>query len=107
MERDNIMKELKFYGSSDDLFVVNGFFVEEIENEPYAYIVQSESEGRLVVTASYMINGCWSIGISPVDEDVAIPDWYMKFCLNSNGYSTQLMMFVPDDAVCNIYKRYN
>lgn len=95
------MRTLKFYGASDDLFEIEG----TVGNEPdergpgTVEVVDEETGEGLLVTASYVLRGCWTIGITPLDEDVNIPDWNYKISLGGRGYTTELTMDVPDSVV--------
>lgn len=93
------MKELRFYGASDDCFECEGAIREEINcyNTPGIYHLKS-SEGELQVVGMYLNNGCWSIGIAPVEEGSPIPAWPTSFSVRENGYSAVLTISVPDDT---------
>ncbi|WP_267411905.1 hypothetical protein [Pantoea sp. GM_Pan_4] len=93
------MKELRFYGASDDLFECEGAIREEIGcfNDVGKYHLKS-SEGEVLVIAQYLDSGLWSIGLSPVDEGVPVPEWPCKYSIYEHGYSTLLTMQVPDDT---------
>jgi len=102
--------EVKFYGSSDDLFQVEGPVIgapDEIGcyDKPGVIKVQSGVD-QVCVVAMYSpgnVSGCWSIGLMPVDEDVPIPSWPMNWKLKDHhGYSTELVMTVPDNAVVSV-----
>jgi hypothetical protein len=98
-------RRLKFYGASDDLFEIEGTFRNEpgeigCFDSPAVVKVWSPSEGELAVVAMYAPAGvaaCWSIGIMPVDDDIPIPSWQMDW--SADGYTTELALTVPDDAV--------
>ncbi|EPK0472951.1 TPA: hypothetical protein QHR21_001037 [Klebsiella pneumoniae] len=64
------MKELKFYGASDDLFECDGSIREEIcmYSNPSVYHLKS-SEGEMLVIACYTDEGCWAIGVGQVNEE--------------------------------------
>lgn len=101
------MRRLTFSGASDDLFELEGTHAGEPDeigcnrDLAAAVSVRTEAEG-LVVSARYAPReikvGCWIIGISPLDEGVAIPDWKMAWSLAPNGYSSMLQIDVPEDA---------
>lgn len=97
------MKDFKFYGYSDDNLEVEGAIREEIPAEDcIASCELKSSEGALRVTGVYAPNnfaGTWCIGISPIDEDVDIPQWETRFALHEKGYSAELTITVPDDTV--------
>lgn len=94
------MKELRFYGASDDLFECEGAIREEkgCYDSPGVYHLISE-EGELLVIANYTGKGCWSIGLCQVDEDVPIPQWQTSFSMHEKGYSVVLTIQVPDDTM--------
>ncbi|MBC1188508.1 hypothetical protein HII27_22725 [Kluyvera sp. SCKS090646] len=94
------MKELRFYGASDDLFECEGAIREEIGcfSHPSIYHLRS-SEGEMQVIATYTDIGCWSIGVCQINEDVPIPKWESAFSTHEKGYSVVLTMQVPDDTV--------
>lgn len=95
---------LTFYGASDDLFVCEDKKkrnTEEAEcyDGPASYKIIDENEGLIVVGHYAPSNvGCWSVGISPLDEDCPIPNWKMHWGLSESGYSTLLSIEVPDTA---------
>jgi len=93
------MKELRFYGASDDLFECEGAIREEVGcyNDVGKYHIKS-SEGEVLVVAQYLDSGLWSVGLSPVDEGVNVPDWPCKYSIYEHGYSTLLTIQGPDDA---------
>lgn len=94
------MKTLAFFGASDDLFEIEGTSGKEPDEiGVYGRPVQIEVRGGgkgLVVVGLYCTNGCWSIGIAPLDEDVPLPDWPLRWTLS--GYSTRLEIDAPDTA---------
>lgn len=92
-------KTLQFYGASDDLFEVEGAIREEIGcfDKPGVYHLKA-SEGELLVVALYLDSGCWSIGLSQVDENVPVPTWPVSYGMHESGYSVLLTMEVPDDT---------
>lgn len=101
------MRTLRFYGASDDRFEIEGSLPGEPDElgcykKPCVVKVCSPSKGQLAIVGMYAPGNtapCWSIGIMPVDEDVPIPPWQISWQTNENGYSTQLTILVPDDAV--------
>lgn len=101
------MKTLKFSGASDDLFEIEGTGRGEpdeigADQHDMAAVKVANDHGGLIVLAVYAPSvvgvGCWSIGISPIDEDVAIPAWPVRISAAGNGYSTMLELDVPDDV---------
>lgn len=99
------MKIFKFYGSSDDNFIAkcaDDEFADEIGcYDSFGVWKLESSEGALFVTGFYSpegTNGCWAVGVCPIDEDVPIPNWPTLFQLSERGYSTELWFVVPDDT---------
>ena len=41
-------------------------------------------------------SGCWCIGVTPIDEDIPLPSWPMRW--SATGYTTVLEIDAPDDA---------
>ncbi|EIC84036.1 hypothetical protein [Serratia sp. M24T3] len=93
------MKELRFYGASDDLFECDGAIREEIScfDSVGLYHLKS-ADGEVMVVAQYLESGLWSIGISPVNEGLPVPSWPCSYSIYKHGYSTLLTMQVPDDT---------
>lgn len=91
-------KQLNFHGASDDIFTVEGAICEEIyaRHETATFHLKS-IDGEMLVVAHYCKNGCWSVGIAPVDEEVPIPAWSTSFALDSGGYSAKLTIEAPAD----------
>ncbi|WP_454917347.1 hypothetical protein [Xanthobacter sediminis] len=106
------MRTLKFYGSSDDLFEIDGTGRGEpdeigcFQGIP-AVKVANEHTG-LIVVAVYAAHdsmppgmpGCWTIGLCPIDEDIPLPHWDMRW--SAKGYSTLLEVDVPDDVIVSM-----
>lgn len=90
-------KQLRFYGGSDDMFELEGDISEEIDcpSAPGIYHLKS-AEGEMLVVAHYLRNGCWSIGIAQVDEEIPVPKWPVSYSL-AHTYSVMLTIEVPDD----------
>lgn len=106
------MRVVKFYGSSDDLFCIDGGRhgePDEIDQKSSVKIVSGlEVESGLIVTASYSPAGTatWAIGISQLEEDKPLPGWPMTWETTADrqrggpaGYSVLLSIEIPDDAV--------
>lgn len=101
-------KTLRFYGSSDDNFEIEGAIRDEISKFDHhgLQFKLSSSEGQILIVGNYgesAPGAVWTIGIAPVDEDIPIPAWAVKFRLAENGYSTELEIEVPDDTVVTGY----
>jgi len=99
------MRHLKFYGSSDDLFEIEGSRGEEPDEISPGTVTVSTPDGQgLCVTCLYATefphpDGCWMIGISPLEQDKNFPGWGMNWSLAEEGYSTLLTLHCPDSAV--------
>ncbi|EOD9926509.1 hypothetical protein PAG72_23955 [Klebsiella pneumoniae] len=93
------MKELKFYGASDDLFECDGAIREEIcmYSNPGVYHLKS-SEGEMLIIACYTDEGCWAIGVGQVNEETHLPAWPASYSQHERGYSVVLTLQVPDDT---------
>jgi len=97
------MRNLAFYGASDDLFEIEGTSKGEPDEvgcfmeKAIAQIITPDGEG-LHVVAQYAPGdvACWSIGLMQLDEDKPIPDWPMRW--KAQGYSVRLEIDAPDDA---------
>lgn len=103
------MRQLTFYGASDDLFEIRGSVGEEPDEvgcgDSPAIAKIEASDGSMCVVAHYApadLLACWSIGISPAGEDAPIPSWPISCKLSDNGYSTEMTITVPDDAKVSI-----
>ena len=97
------MQTAKFYGHSDDLIEVKG--VKGADEFSLSPILRSEAVdigqpfvlgGQMKIYAIY--DGCWHFSIGPVDKDVPIPDWPVRYTLHKQGYSAQMEIDVPDDV---------
>lgn len=100
--------KLKFYGHSDDVFVEQATQQEtyDLGDGTCAFKVcdnRAPEPGRgLNVQICYVVGryaagdlaGCWTIGLCQFDEDVALPDWPMKW--GHEGYSVVLEIEVPE-----------
>lgn len=94
------MKLLQFYGGSHDLMECQGAINEAINcyDCPGIFHLKS-SEGQVQVVGIYMDNGCWAVGLTPIEEGVPIPDWPVRISQHENGYSPLLILQVPDDTI--------
>lgn len=103
------MKILRFECSSDDTFGEYNYSGEDVDNcasmQPmFCKVITSEGCVNVFAQYSVLNNGCWVIGISPIGEDIRIPDFKYKYSLADNGYSPVLEMEVPDDVELIWYK---
>lgn len=93
------MKELSFYGGSDDLFECEGAIREEVGCFDRAGIYHlRSSEGEMLIVGLYLPSGLWSVGVSQVDECAPIPKWPASYS-QAHEYSSMLTLQVPDDTV--------
>lgn len=102
------MRTFKFYGESDDLFYIEDTgceFADETSPKPYV-LVDSRGAGVIIDPQYGKHNGCWSMGIVPIDEDVEIPEWKISMKLGGRGYSTELSVETEDDVDCIPYSKY-
>ncbi len=102
------MRTLKFYGASDDLFECEGTDTgigepDEINCYDKSCVIEikTRSEEGLRVVGTYAVadNACWMIGIAPLDENQPIPSWTISYKNGDNGYTAELTILTPDDAV--------
>ena len=106
------MKSVKFVGYSDNTF---GFDILNESNERVyfdahddgamdtvrAYRVESKTtSSAVIVTGVYgrCPGPTWSIGISPDDEGIPIPEWASRPHFKTDKYSVVLTLVVPDDV---------
>lgn len=99
------MKELRFYGSSDDLIEVEGDVpgADEYNGEIALFGVA----GLFVRVWYGGFSGCWGIAVEQVDEDTPVLAENMRLAVKMRevgpdagrvGYSMLLTMDVPDDS---------
>lgn len=99
------MKTLRFEGYGDDTFGEYGVTNEDYDNcaanTPIQCIVDCGGRGRVMVVWQYSRiscgNGCWTVGISKVEEDDFLPDWNYRYRPGSLEYSPAMEIDVPDD----------
>lgn len=98
---------LEIYGASDDLIEIDGDIREEFYAKSYGKNLEGNSfaltrwEGDQIegmeVHVRYEATGCWSVGISQLEEDKPLPDWGAS--LSGDGYTAKLILSnVPDDV---------
>lgn len=100
------MPQLIFEGHSDDTFGEYGFTKDDHDccasGALIVFSVTDESEGMNVVGQYGSTDwpdecpGCWLIGIQPIEEDVPITSWPMRFETADNGYSPRLIVDAPE-----------
>ena len=110
------MKIIEFRGHSDDTFGFDvldqaGKILDRDDHDDCAkgtvraYQVESAATGTaVIVTGVYgkCPRATWAIGISPDDEDIAIPTWAASPRFKTDGYTPVLSLVVPDDAVVRL-----
>lgn len=106
------MRVLKFYGASDDLFEYEdsagpGDEIGCWDCIPTYTVKDSAGNGFQVIavyssTSKKIKNGVWAIGVAPLDEGIPIPEWKMDMVLSKRGYSTMLVVYVPDDVTVTV-----
>ena len=110
------MRTLKFWGTSDDLFEIDGTAGNEPDevgcfDRPAVAKIEA-ADGAVCVVALYApanAAACWAIGLMPVDENVPIPPWPVTFTLAGSRpgheYSAGLTITVPDGAVVSVVRQ--
>lgn len=110
------MKIIEFRGHSDDTF---GYDILDVEGKladrddhddcangkVRAYRIESLSTGTAVIVIgvySKCPGATWAIGLSPDDEDIAIPDWATSPTFKTDGYTPVLSLKAPDDATVQL-----
>lgn len=89
------MKQVKIYGSSDDLIEIEGDLkgADEYNQENGVF----DCAG-LRIGVGYTPWGTWGIAVAPIDEDITPKAENIRLTVHERGYSMQLDMEVPDDA---------
>lgn len=91
------MKHLTLYGASDDLIEIDGDFREEISDW-----TPLEVAGLIIVVR---FEGCWSIKVTQMDEEVPVTAENIRLSIHEAGYSMQLDMDVPDSDLAALAAR--
>ena len=109
------MPKLIFEGHSDDTFGEYNHTKDDYDccgsGAMIVFSVTDESEGLNVVgqyaNASWPDEcpACWMIGVQPIEEDVPIPNWPMRFETAKNGYSPRLVIDAPSGVVVRCMNR--
>ena len=101
------MRTIKFQGHSDDVFEIHGTVPSRGEPhqsdcyERFASVKIVYGEFGVWVHGRYApadTAATWMIGIAPLDEDIPLPGWAMRWGTAENGYSPILEIDIPDDA---------
>lgn len=95
--------QLTFCGDSDDISMIYSGEKEILDvsgwvkNFEKKVNITRRDEGFSVV---YHYDGCWSMSVRQLDEDVPIPDWLklVKVEMSDRGYSADLTIEVPEDV---------
>lgn len=102
------MATLRFEGYSDDTFGEYEHTHTDYDNcasgKPIQCLVEAGGQKMYVIGQyAHPTDGCWTIGITPYNEDTPIPDWDIRMCGIDCGYSPMLEMTVPDDVKLTWY----
>ena len=99
------MHRLCFYGCGDDTFGEYGVTGDDVDNcaslEPVQCVIDCGERGRLMVIGQYSKasagNGCWTVGVSKVNEYDEWPDWPISVerC-GEVEYSPKLVIDIPE-----------
>lgn len=97
--------QLTFHGEGNDICLVFANDKEVLEACGFdssfkpRYVEVARADGAFY--AAFFYDGCWSVSIRQIDEDVPIPSWLklIKVETGANGYSADLVIEVPDDVV--------
>ena len=109
------MPVLKFEGYSDDTFGEYEHTKDDYDccanGSMIVFRVEADSEG-LHVCGQYSgpkwpkeCPGCWIVGVQPLDEDVSLPSWPMRFENGDSGYSPRLVIDAPDGVTVKCLNR--
>lgn len=120
------MKVIEFRGYSDDTFgfdvfndltskLLSGLRVriggddhDDCANGTVrAYRVESQSTGTAVIVIGVYAKcpgATWAIGLSPDDEDIAIPEWAACPHFRTDGYTPVMALTLPDDATVKLVR---
>lgn len=96
--------ELTFHGDSDDIRLVFANGKEVLDASGYEpdfddrYVEVARDDGAFLAIFHY--DGCWSISIRQIEEDISLPSWLklVRVETGANGYSADLVIDVPDDV---------
>lgn len=97
---------ITIYGASDDLVEVAGCKnADEFNTDDWFGDLVAPDGETMRVHARYEINGCWSVGVSQVDEPQQLPGWPVTItqapAMNPGnpGYSPLLSIDAPEGTV--------
>jgi hypothetical protein len=93
------MPKIKFSGSSDDNFQIDGAIHDEIGcyDSKVVLLIKNPDGECLRVVGEYGTGdvGCWMIGLQPLEGGQGFPSWDVEFSTASNKYSYVLSLDVP------------
>lgn len=104
-------RDFRFEGYSDDVFAELNSGIEQdncATNTPIIFLIESKQTGEsMYVVGHYHLNpnGCWTIGISPVNEDSKMPEWPIRMTDGDRPYSPALIIQAPGDAILRPLER--
>ena len=105
--------ELRFWVASDDLFEVEGGIREEYpanldRDAAWVEVRVPDTDEGLKVHGMFGSRECWAVGVSQLDEGIALPNWPIRYETgedrgfpkneSGHGYTVVLVMEVPDTA---------
>jgi hypothetical protein len=110
------MKVIEFKGHSDDTFGYDvlgpgGKRIDGDDHDDCANmkvrtfeVWSEETETGIFVIGVYSKcpEAVWAVGLAPLDEGVAIPDWAARPEFRTENYTPVLRLEAPDDAVVTL-----
>ena len=91
------------YGASDDLVEVAGCTnADEFNSDDWHGDLCAPDGTTMRIHARYEIHGCWSVGVSQVDEEYQLPGWPVTITQaaamspDKPGYSALLTIEAPE-----------
>lgn len=95
------MKEYRFEGHSDNIFVEYGVTNQECGNwekdKPIQYEIKTPEGVGVIVTGIYKRH-CWMIGVEAISENKSVSDWTFELKPSHKNYCNLLVVKAPDDA---------
>ena len=108
-------RTIVIYGAGDSLIEVEGQRHGEPDEIHLSYksgiiggalkvAVPDTGEGLFVFAqyGAHDLSSTWMIGISQIEEGSPLPDWPMRWSDNHCGYSVQMEIDAPDEAVITL-----
>jgi hypothetical protein len=88
---------ITIHGASDDLVEVDGCKgADEFGADDWSAELVAPDGGQMRVYCRFEDNGCWSVGVSQVDEDVPLPSWPLTITQQERGGSALLTIDAPE-----------